>query len=132
MRLLVQVSFVVLLTVIGTVHVAAQRSETVRVQINSQKRLAKSRITIRFVDLIDDSRCPVDTNCVWAGNAKIKVRLTKGRKSRTVEMNTGLEPRSIRFEDYEVRIIKLIPEPASNIRIRKDGYVATFSVTRQR
>lgn len=91
-----------------------------------------SGVRVKFVDLIEDSRCPTDTQCIWAGNAKIKVQLSKNGKSKVVEMNTGMEPRAIRFEGYEIKITKLTPQPASNIRIRKDGYVATFSVLRKR
>lgn len=101
-----------------------------KVQIYKEANLFGVRI--KFVDLIEDSRCPIDTQCVWAGNAKIKVQLTKNGRAKTVEMNTGTEPRTIRFEGYEIKITKLTPAPASNIRIRKDGYVATFSVVRKR
>jgi hypothetical protein len=89
-------------------------------------------IRVKFVDLIEDSRCPTDTQCVWAGNAKLKVKLWKNGQTRVVEMNTGMEPRVIRFAGYEIKITDLTPHPATNIRIRKDGYVATFSVVRKR
>jgi hypothetical protein len=55
---------------------AARRSETLRVQVNKEKRFAKSRLSVRFVELVEDSRCPTDTNCIWAGNAKIKIRVS--------------------------------------------------------
>jgi hypothetical protein len=91
-----------------------------------------SGVRVKFVDLIEDSRCPTDTQCVWAGNAKITVKLSRNGKSKIVEMNTGMEPRSIVFAGYEIKIVHLTPEPRSNVRIRKDGYVATFSVLRKR
>lgn len=101
-----------------------------KVQIYHEATL--SGVRVKFVDLIEDSRCPIDTQCIWAGNAKLKVRLSKNGKTKVVEMNTGTDPRTIRFEGYEIKITKLTPQPASNIRIRKDGYVATFSVVRRR
>jgi hypothetical protein len=55
---------------------ATKGSETLRVQINKEKRLAKSTLSVRFVELVEDSRCPTDTNCIWAGNAKIKIRVS--------------------------------------------------------
>jgi hypothetical protein len=101
-----------------------------KVQIYHEANL--SGVRVKFVDLMEDSRCPTDTQCIWAGNAKLKVQLSKNGKTKVVEMNTGMEPRAIRFEGYEIKITKLTPQPASNIRIRKDGYVASFSVIRKR
>ena len=105
----------------------------VEVQIGHEKRVANGGIRLKFVDLIEDSRCPTDTQCIWAGNAKIKISLSHaGRRPKFFEINTGVKPQTIVFAGYEIRITKLTPAPATNIRIRKDGYVATFSVVRKR
>lgn len=32
-------------------------------------------VTITFFEVLEDSRCPKDVDCVWAGQAKIKVRI---------------------------------------------------------
>jgi hypothetical protein len=106
-------------------------AKQVRVQINHQTSAYGMRIS--FIDLIEDSRCPTDTQCIWAGNAKIKIGLSNaGRLPKQFELNTGLKPQSIVFGGYEIKLIKLTPAPRSNIRIRKDGYVATLSVVRKR
>ena len=112
---------------------SAVSAKQVDVQIGHEKRFANSGIKLKFVDLIEDSRCPIDTNCVWAGNAKIKIALSNaGRLPKIFEINTGVKPQSIVFAGYEIKIVKLTPVPRSNVRIRKDGYVATFSVLRKR
>lgn len=114
----------------GTAIANAQTAEVGRVQINSQKRFAKSRLTVRFIELVEDSRCPVDTNCVWAGNAEIKIRVTRNGRSRILELNTGIEPRQASFAGYSFRITDLTPVPRSNIRINRNGYVAMIAVRR--
>ena len=111
--------------------VSAKHPQQIKVQINHEASV-RAGIRIKFVDLIEDSRCPTDTQCVWAGNAKIKVELSRNGTKKTVELNTGLAPQSVRFEGYEFKVTKLTPAPASNVRIRKDGYVATFTVTKRR
>jgi hypothetical protein len=111
--------------------VSAKQTQQIKVQINHEG-VARGAIRIKFVDLIEDSRCPTDTQCVWAGNAKIKVELSRNSAKKVVELNTGISPQSIRFEGYEFKVTKLTPAPASNVRIRKDGYVATFTVTKRR
>jgi len=113
----------------GTVPASAsKRVETVSVQINKEKRFAKNKLSVRFVELVEDSRCPTDTNCVWAGNAKIKVELKKNGRSQVLTLDTNGPNQTKNAEGYAVRLIGLTPTPRSNIRINRNGYVATLSV----
>jgi len=105
---------------------AAKRPETMRVQINKEKRFAKSRVLIRFVELVDDSRCPTDTNCIWAGNAKIKITVSSGGRSKMLTLDTNGPNQAATAVGYSIKLIGLTPEPRSNIRINRNGYVATF------
>jgi hypothetical protein len=109
---------------------AARRSETMRVQINKEKRFPKSKLSVRFVELIEDSRCPTDTTCIWAGNAKIKIRVSKNGRSQELTLDTNGPHQAATAEGYSIKLISLTPEPRSNIRINRNGYVATFEVAR--
>ena len=129
MRSLFAILFATLL--LGTASaVLAKHRVDVKVQINHETPY--KGIKIKFVDLIEDSRCPTDTTCVWAGNAKISVQLSKNGKKKILEMNSGISPKTVHFEVYDITLTRLTPAPASNIRIRKDGYVATFTITKRR
>jgi len=113
----------------GVAPAFAKRTQDVQVQIN--KAVTSNGLKIEFVELVEDSRCPTDAQCVWAGNAKIKVLASKpGHKTKTVLLNTGIEPQSVIFAGYQIRLTGLTPEPRTNIRIRRDGYVATFSIAK--
>jgi hypothetical protein len=110
---------------------AARRSETMRVQINKEKRFPKSKLSVRFVELIEDSRCPTDTNCIWAGNAKIKIRVsTKHGRSQELILDTNGPNQAATAEGYSIKLVGLTPAPRSNIRINRNGYVATFEVVK--
>jgi hypothetical protein len=115
----------------GFVSAEAQTTEKIKVRVNQQKTSARGGLKIKFVSLIEDSRCPADTNCVWAGNAKIQVKITDRRgKSETFEMNTNLEPKEISFGGYQFNLVELTPVPRTDIRINRNGFVATFAVNR--
>ena len=115
----------------GFVAAKVQKTEQVKVLINKQKIVTKDKLTVKFVSLIEDSRCPTDTNCIWAGNAKIKIQVGKGKgAAKTFELNTNLEPQTVSFAGYEIKLVNLTPEPASNIRINRNGYTVTFAVNR--
>ncbi|WP_223834185.1 hypothetical protein [Spirosoma profusum] len=47
-----------------------------------------SQIVVR-VESIQDSRCPANVTCVWAGQAKVQVNLSKDTDSKTVQLILG-------------------------------------------
>lgn len=102
-----------------------------KIQVKKQKKFSNSKLNVRFVEMVEDSRCPKDTNCVWAGNAKIKIEVKRnGSAAQIIELNTGTGDKSARYDGLLIELIALTPEPASNVRINKNGYVATIAVSR--
>jgi len=111
----------------GFVQAKPQTNQQLKLTVNQQKTVTKDRLKIKFVSVIEDSRCPTDTNCIWAGNAKVQIKVSNSKgASKTFELNMNLEPNIVSFADYEIKIINLTPQPASNIRINRNGYTATF------
>lgn len=112
----------------------AAKSQAVRsvdVKIHQETVDRRTGLRIKFVELVEDSRCPTDTNCVWAGNAKIKIRVRGAHgQARTLTLNSTLQPQTVTFAGYELRLSGLTPQPRSNIRINPNGYRATIEITR--
>lgn len=117
--------------VFGGVQLAeAQTGRQVKLRVNQQKTVFGG-LNVRFVSVIEDSRCPADANCVWAGNAKVRIQVKKSRGGwKTLELNSNLNPKTVTFEGYEIKLTALTPYPRSNIRINRNGYTATLVVTR--
>ncbi len=109
---------------------AARKGDILKVQVNHEKRFASSRLSVKFVELIEDSRCPVDTNCIWAGNAKIKLRVSKNGRSHDLTLDTNGPNQSVTAEGYSIKLVGLTPAPRSNIRINRNGYVATLEAVK--
>lgn len=111
--------------------VNAQGARSVNVKIHQEMVDRRTGLRIKFVELVEDSRCPTDTNCVWAGNAKITIRVrgTRG-PAKTLTLNSTLQPQTASYGGYEFRLTGLTPQPRSNIRINPNGYRATIEVTR--
>ena len=42
-----------------------QAGEIITVKVENEAKAAKSKLTVRFTELVEDSRCPKGTNCVW-------------------------------------------------------------------
>lgn len=94
---------------------------------NQKGFLKTSKITIEFVSVLEDSRCPVDVDCVWAGSAKIQIKLSKGKAApQTFELNTGIAPQFIMFQGYSIEILELSPSLKSDDDRTKVKYEAKF------
>ena len=84
-------------------------------------------MTIAFLAVRNDSRCPVDVVCVWQGNAEVEIGVAFGM-GPTVPyvLNTGLEPRSVDLGSYQLTLVELRPAPVSTTSIPPDRYVASL------
>lgn len=123
-----------LLTVVfgGAAIVSAQSSQEITARMNRDVKASRSKIKVRLV-AVEDSRCPKDVDCIWAGNAKVTLKLTSSKgKSQTVEINSNLDAKSVKFEGYEITLGDVSPYPASNIRIDPNGYTAKIVIKKMR
>jgi hypothetical protein len=69
-----------------------------------------AQITLRAVR--DDSRCPVDVTCVWAGDAKIEIVVSrKGAADETAILSVAPSGNEARVGDLRIRFISLAPAP---------------------
>jgi hypothetical protein len=123
---------IILLFVFGSVMpIDAQTSQQIKLGMNKQKLVSKDKLTIKFVSVIEDSRCPVGVNCVWSGNAKVQIQMTNRKGiSKIFELNTHLEPQTVTFEGYEIKLAGLLPRPRANTQIDAKRYTATFILTK--
>ena len=122
----------ILTLVFGSVVTAnAQKDSTMKVKVGKQKKFSGSKIKVKFMSLVEDSRCPEGTNCVWAGNAKIKVMISQGDGAgETFEINTNLGARGATFGGYAINLTDLTPTPKANVRLNANAYTATFTIAR--
>lgn len=94
-------------------------------------RVDGTAVTLSFVGVTDDSRCPVDVQCVWAGNGAVSLVLTDDAGSRSSAiLHTTLFPRSVRVSGYEIVLTGLKPDPRPGAPIPLANYVAALRVTR--
>lgn len=96
-----------------------------------EARIQGTPIAVRFVRVAEDSRCPIDVNCVWAGNAVVKISLSSsdGNGSES-SLNTTLEPKSIYYGGYTIKLIDLKPAPRSGTKIPPATYLAILEASK--
>ena len=98
------------------------------VAVGQEARVKGSNVVIRFRGVTNDSRCPSDVQCVWAGNAVAGFDLS-GDGTADASLNTTLEPKSARYSGYTITLVGLKPAPKSGTPIPVLEYVATLRIT---
>jgi hypothetical protein len=74
-----------------------------------QVAAAKENLTLKFVVILEDSRCPEGVQCIWAGNARIELAVTRaGEDTTSLELNTNDRyPVEAQYLDYTITLIDL-------------------------
>jgi hypothetical protein len=75
---------------------------------------------LRYVRVVNDSRCPPDVQCVWAGDAIVAFEWSPaGGTAQGFELHTGLEPRShaIGARQLVLKSLARGAEPAAELRV---------------
>ena len=96
--------------------------DSVMVQINyRQEASIENNIKIKFDD-VNDSRCPSDVMCVWAGDGGVGLILSNGNDQQHTFLHTALFPKEINYAGYRIILKSLNPYPVSTQVINKEDY----------
>ena len=120
-------------TTVGLDTVSAVVGTSFDLKLGQSARIGSTGVTVTLSELREDSRCPVGTQCVSAGNAQIAVntRTTNGGTGQAVlnlTANTQF-PSTATLNGITLRFQALTPSPQANTTIARSTYVATFTAT---
>ena len=85
---------------------------------------------IKFIKVLQDSRCPVNVTCVWAGNVKIELEIMgSDRKKFSISLNTGIEPNTVSLQGYVLQLISILPLKVEGVSISPEQYQVKLRIT---
>jgi hypothetical protein len=88
-----------------------------------------TRLTFRLVR--EDSRCPTDVTCIWAGDAKIDVTISRNGSSDDTRVLSLTPPNNeVSSGDLQIRFVGLTPIPRQADGNAPRAYVAQLVVNR--
>lgn len=118
-----------------TACAAAVPAGTRRVPLDTEVTLAPGETAIagdgfavQFVSVLEDSRCPHDVTCVWAGQVRVQLALKAG--SQPVARHEVVEHGNVVVAGYRVTIVRVQPRPLSTGRIQPGEYRVTLIVSK--
>ena len=109
--------------------VVSEVGQTFDLRPGQTARVGGNALLIGFRGVAQDSRCPTDVTCVWAGDAELRIQATVGRMAwSSFTLHTNLQPQSARFRENTITVLGLRPAPRSTDRIPSGSYVVTLRV----
>lgn len=117
--------------------VTASLSSEFELGVNQAAQLDSGRLSLTFVKVEGDSRCPVMVQCFWSGEATILLGLRAGtplytmKKFSTLGMGDKSDGAVHDFKNYTIELVSLEPYPNKSEDKNFDEYKATFKVTKK-
>ncbi len=110
----------------------AALGESFNLKIGESAQLEAEALQIRFEDVPTDSRCPTGVQCIWEGDATVRVWVQKAsRAEERLELHTAArEQSSATYLGYGIQLLQLAPCPVSGRTIEQGEHEATLEVTR--
>ena len=99
--------------------------------------VAVSGVQVTPLKVLEDSRCPLGVQCVWAGQVRISATVAPGSgKSRAANTGTGDEPseltlnQPISVSDGQLTMVEIYPDPRKDRTIYPEEYRFGFKFAR--
>ena len=100
--------------------------------IGQTANIEGEKLIIKFKAVLEDSRCPVNVVCVWAGNGKVEFEILDiDGQNKTVTLNTEEEPRVTTLKGHNLKLISLNPLRIDGVSISPGDYSVKLLVERK-
>jgi len=111
--------------------ITASLGQAFDIKVGQEASISSQQLSLKFLSVSEDSRCPQGTNCIWEGNGKVNIQLTsRSETSETVELNTAMSlPSEATYLIYNISLLDLQPYPLAGNTIQQSEYIATVSVS---
>jgi hypothetical protein len=81
------------------------------------------KLVIKFKAVLEDSRCPINAVCAWAGNGKVELEvLDSDGKNKTIILNTEDEPKATALKGHKLKLVSLNPPRIDGVSISRGDY----------
>ncbi len=96
-------------------------------QLDVTYRSSDNRMQLT-IDDVQDSRCPSQMMCIWAGEARVKVNLHL-RRLYEIELSTTNDSFQL-VQNYEIRLVNVFPYPEVPDQISRSDYRILLEIRR--
>src|SRR5205807_2471472 len=92
-----------------------------QIQLKVNQTMESDNIKVKFLNVIEDSRCPAGVTCIWEGQVKITVNIIKNDQSlsnfvltsRAEQQDMAIQT----FDGHSIQVVRVDPYPTSGKKI---------------
>ena len=89
-----------------------------------------AELSIKFLRVTEDSRCPSNVQCIWAGNGQIEIESRDDGETIRNVLTTMEGAKEAFVGQYRIQLVSLDPSPMAGQNIPSGNYRATLKVTK--
>lgn len=101
------------------------------IKITTKKCIPKKGYHLKLAKVIDDSRCPEGTTCIWAGEVSALIKVYKDKEfieEKTLKFNSKATAENAKwFSNYyskNIKSIEVLPYPKKGVTVKaKKQYI---------
>ena len=102
--------------------------EEFELAVHQTAQIAAENTSVTFQEVLEDSRCPVDVTCIWAGLAEVSLQVSVSGQERELRLSTSPPEDSAVFENHTFWLISVRPVPRSDRNTDRSAYFVTVRV----
>lgn len=99
-----------------------------RLELSLEEEGSALGVSVTPLSIEEDSRCPLDVQCIQAGTVRLRVLVRSGLGESTMPITLGS---SITTEAESITLATVRPSPFSGARIDQQDYIFEFSVAKR-
>ena len=90
------------------------------------ERVKVDNLSLNILEVLEDSRCPIDVECIWEGSVEVKILASTEELSEeiVIDWSSG----GYIFNKYRIEILDVKPEQVSTAIITDDEYLLTLTI----
>ncbi len=85
-------------------------------------------LSVTPLQVLEDSRCPVDVQCIWAGRVRLKAEILSGAGTSEMILETGTPVTS---ETKTILLKDVSPSPKAGKKISPENYEFVFEISKR-
>lgn len=106
-------------------------NQTFQLALAQRATVEDAGLTLAFQTVKEDSRCPRDAQCIWAGRATVTIDVSKPGTAPQSLMLTLPRPATASYAGYAISLVALEPYPVARGRAQVAKHVATLVVRKE-
>ena len=103
-------------------------SSSLPIETGLNKKISALGLSLTPLQVVEDSRCPIDVQCIQAGTVRVKVLIQSGLGEGAITMTLNTP---ITTEAEEVTLVSVSPAPLSTHNIGDAEYRFVFEIKKR-